>query len=269
MKRVGGFDDDRIADVIGGWNQLEELASFLVEITEICLRQRDPESGDSLVEKIVDAAGQKGTGLWTVESGLQMGVPVPTIYAALNARVLSSLRAERLSAEAILQPPAARGFDLGDVQQGLPDLRDACILACIASYAQGMALLQEASSQHDYGLDLAAIARIWKGGCIIRARLLQRIQAAYSADPALVNLLVDPWFAEQVRNRLAGLRRVVAGAAMAGIPVPCLSSSLDYIESYRSGRLPQNLVQAMRDCFGSHTYERVDRPGSFHTEWLP
>ena len=268
MKRVGGYDDDRIADVLGGWNQLEELASFLVEITEICLRTRDPETGGPLVEQIVDAAGQKGTGLWTVESGLQLGVPVPTIYAALNARVLSSLRSERLAAESILQPPEARGFDLGDLQQGLPDLRDACILACIASYAQGMALLQEASRQHDYGLDLAAIARIWKGGCIIRARLLQRIQEAYAADPTLANLLVDPWFADQLRSRLAGLRRVVAGAAAAGIPVPCLSSSLDYIESYRTGRLPQNLVQAMRDCFGSHTYERVDRPGSFHTEWL-
>ena len=269
MKRVGGYDDDAIADVIGGWNQLEELASFLVEITEVCLRTRDPETGGSLVEKIVDAAGQKGTGLWTVESGLQMGVPVPTIYAALNARVLSSLRDQRLRAESILQPPEAHGFDLGEFNQGLPDLRDACILACIASYAQGMALLQEASAQHDYGLDLAAIARIWKGGCIIRARLLQRIQDAYVADPSLANLLVDPWFASQVRTRLAALRRVVAGAAGAGIPVPCLSSSLDYIESYRTGRLPQNLVQAMRDCFGSHTYERVDRPGTFHTEWLP
>jgi 6-phosphogluconate dehydrogenase len=269
MKRVAGLEAPAMADVLGGWNGLEELSSFLVEITEVCLRTRDPETGEALVEKIVDAAGQKGTGLWTVQSALEMGVPVPTIYAALNARVLSSLRPERMAAEAVLPAPPAVRFDLGSPQEGMPPLRDACILACIASYAQGMALLQAASGIHDYGLDLAAIGQIWKGGCIIRARLLQRIQDAYGARPELPNLMVDPWFADQINRRLPGLRQVVAGAALAGIPVPCLSSTLDYIDSYRSGRLPQNLVQAMRDCFGSHTYERIDRPGSFHTEWLP
>jgi 6-phosphogluconate dehydrogenase len=273
MKRVAGLDGLAMADVLAGWNELEELSSFLVEITEVCLRTRDPEDGSDLVERIVDAAGQKGTGLWTVISALEMGVPVPTIYAALNARVLSSLRGERLAAEAIL--PAAgpaelptRSFDLGDAATGMGPLRDATILACIASYAQGMALLQEASSLHDYKLNFPEIGRIWKGGCIIRARLLQRIQNAYSANASLPNLMVDPWFAEQINQRLPGLRQVVAGAALAGIPVPCFSSSLDYISSYGTGRLPQNLVQAMRDCFGSHTYERVDRSGSFHTEWL-
>jgi 6-phosphogluconate dehydrogenase len=273
MKRVAGLNGDQMADVLAAWNGTEELASFLVEITEVCLRTKDPESGGDLVELIVDAAGQKGTGLWTVESALNMGVAVPTIYAALNARVMSSLRPERLAAEASL--PAARpalepshAFDLGDPAAAMPALRDATILACIASYAQGMALMQEASKLHNYNLDMAAIGQIWKGGCIIRARLLQRIQDAYRTQADLPNLLVDPWFAGQVNSRLAGLRQVVAGAALAGIPVPCLSSTLDYITSYGSGRLPQNLVQAMRDCFGSHTYERVDRPGSFHTEWL-
>lgn len=273
MKRVAGLDGTAMAEVLDGWNQLEELSSFLVEITEVCLRTKDPEDGGDLVEKIVDAAGQKGTGLWTVISALEMGVPVPTIYAALNARVLSSLRSQRQAAEAILPQarPAqlpTRSFDLGDPASGMASLRDATILACIASYAQGMALLQEASSLHDYNLNFPEIGRIWKGGCIIRARLLQRIQDAYNANPSLPNLMVDPWFAEQINRRLAGLRQVVAGAAQAGIPVPCLSSSLDYISSYGTGRLPQNLVQAMRDCFGSHTYERVDRPGAFHTEWL-
>jgi 6-phosphogluconate dehydrogenase len=148
-------------------------------------------------------------------------------------------------------------------------LRDACILACIASYAQGMALLQAASSLHDYALNLPEIGRIWKGGCIIRARLLQRIQDAYTSEETLPNLMRDAWFLEQVNRRLPQLRAVVAGAAEAGIPVPCLSSTLDYIQSVFTARLPQNLVQAMRDCFGSHTYERTDRPGSFHTEWLP
>ena len=268
MKRVAGLVGEQMADVLGQWNQTEELASFLVEITEICLRTKDPADGSDLVEQIVDAAGQKGTGLWTVVSALEMGVPVPTIYAALNARVLSSLRPERLAAEALLSAPAPHGFDLGSVETGMEPLRDACIAACIVSYGQGMALLQEASKLHDYNLNFSAIGQIWKGGCIIRARLLQRIQDAYSANPNLANLMVDPWFADQINRRLPGLRQVVAGAALAGIPVPCLSSTLDYIDSYRTGRLPQNLVQAMRDCFGSHTYERIDQAGAFHTEWL-
>ena len=268
MKRIAGMNGDQMADVLAGWNETEELASFLVEITEVCLRTKDPETGADLVEAIVDAAGQKGTGLWTVVSALEMGVPVPTIYAALNARVLSSLRPERLAAGALLPPPPAHSFSLGEPADGMAPLRDACIAACIVSYGQGMALLQEASKLHDYNLNFSAIGQIWKGGCIIRARLLQRIQNAYSANPTLANLVLDPWFAEQINRRLPGLRQVVAGAALAGIPVPCLSSTLDYIDSYRSGRLPQNLVQAMRDCFGSHTYERTDKPGSFHTEWL-
>jgi 6-phosphogluconate dehydrogenase len=268
MKRVAGLNGDQMADVLAQWNQSEELASFLVEITEVCLRTKDPETGGDLVEAIVDAAGQKGTGLWTVVSALEMGVPVPTIYAALNARVLSSLRAQRLEAGAVLPPPAAHSFDLGSPADAMAPLRDACIAACIVSYGQGMALLQEASALHNYNLDFAAIGQIWKGGCIIRARLLQRIQNAYTANQNLPNLLLDPWFAAEINRCLPGLRQVVAGAALAGIPVPCLSSTLDYIDSYRSGRLPQNLVQAMRDCFGSHTYERVDKPGSFHTEWL-
>ncbi|MFM1812829.1 MAG: 6-phosphogluconate dehydrogenase, decarboxylating [Cyanobacteriota bacterium] len=272
MKRVAGMNGTQMADVLAHWNSSEELASFLVEITEVCLRTKDPENGADLVEAIVDAAGQKGTGLWTVESALNMGIAVPTIYAALNARVMSSLRAERLAAESVL--PAVRptttpsqAFSLGEGPD-LSDLRDATILAAMASYAQGMALLQEASKLHNYNLDFAAIGQIWKGGCIIRARLLQRIQNAYTANQALPNLLIDPWFAEQVNRRIHGLRRVVAGAALAAIPVPCFSSTLDYITSYGSGRLPQNLVQAMRDCFGSHTYQRVDRDGTFHTEWL-
>jgi 6-phosphogluconate dehydrogenase len=268
MKRVAGMNGDQMADVLAQWNQSEELASFLVEITEVCLRTKDPETGADLVEAIVDSAGQKGTGLWTVVSALEMGVPVPTIYAALNARVLSSLRSQRLEAGAVLPPPPAHSFDLGSPADAMAPLRDACIAACIVSYGQGMALLQEASSLHNYNLDFAAIGQIWKGGCIIRARLLQRIQNAYTANQSLPNLILDPWFAAEINRCLPGLRQVVAGAALAGIPVPCLSSSLDYIDSYRSGRLPQNLVQAMRDCFGSHTYERVDKPGSFHTEWL-
>jgi 6-phosphogluconate dehydrogenase len=268
MKRVGGLGGVEMADVLKHWNSTEELSSFLVEITEICLRTKDPETGADLVEQIVDAAGQKGTGLWTVVSALQMGVAVPTIYAALNARVLSSMRPERLAAASILKAPETHPIDLGSSADAMAPLFDACVLAAIASYAQGMALLQEASILHNYNLDMSAIGQIWKGGCIIRARLLQRIQNAYTNNPQLKNLMLDSWFAEQVNSRLPGLRQVVAGAALAGIPVPCLSSSLDYIDSYRSERLPQNLIQAMRDCFGAHTYERLDKAGNFHTEWL-
>ncbi|MFT5339524.1 MAG: 6-phosphogluconate dehydrogenase, partial [Cyanobium sp.] len=188
MKRIAGMNGDQMADVLAGWNETEELASFLVEITEVCLRTKDPETGADLVEAIVDAAGQKGTGLWTVVSALEMGVPVPTIYAALNARVLSSLRPERLAAGALLPPPPAHSFSLGEPADGMAPLRDACIAACIVSYGQGMALLQEASKLHDYNLNFSAIGQIWKGGCIIRARLLQRIQNAYSANPTLANL---------------------------------------------------------------------------------
>ncbi|MEB3159550.1 MAG: NADP-dependent phosphogluconate dehydrogenase [Synechococcus sp.] len=268
MKRVAGMNGTQMADVFKHWNSTEELSSYLVEITEVCLRTKDPVDAGDLVEKIQDKAGQKGTGLWTVVSALQMGASVPTIYASLNGRVMSSMKDQRLKAESILKGPGIKSFDLGTPADGMAPLMDAMVLACMASYAQGMELLRIASAEHNYNLHMPAIAQIWKGGCIIRARLLKRIQDAFNTDPQLPNLLIDPWFAEQVNRRLPGLAKVVAGAAESGIPVPCLSSTLDYINSYRSGRLPQNLVQAMRDCFGSHTYERIDQPGNFHTEWL-
>ena len=268
MKRVGGKSSLEMADVFAHWNSTEELSSYLVEITEVCLRTMDPDDGTSLVEKIQDKAGQKGTGLWTVVSALQMGASVPTIYAALNGRVMSSMKDQRIKAEPILKGPAMQPFDMGSSADGMAPLMDAMVLACMASYAQGMELMRIASAEHNYNLNMPSIAQIWKGGCIIRARLLKRIQDAFNTNPQLENLLIDPWFADQVNRRLPGLAKVVAGAAAAGIPVPCLSSTLDYINSYRSARLPQNLVQAMRDCFGSHTYERVDKDGIFHTEWL-
>ena len=268
MKRVGGMSSLEMADVFAHWNSTEELSSYLVEITEVCLRTMDPDDGTSLVEKIQDKAGQKGTGLWTVVSALQMGASVPTIYAALNGRVMSSMKDQRIKAEPILKGPALQSFDMGSSADGMAPLMDAMVLACMASYAQGMELLRIASAEHNYNLNMPSIAQIWKGGCIIRARLLKRIQDAFNANPQLENLLIDPWFADQVNRRLPGLAKVVAGAAAAGVPVPCLSSTLDYINSYRTARLPQNLVQAMRDCFGSHTYERVDKDGTFHTEWL-
>ncbi len=268
MKRVCGMSGDEMASVMGYWNKTEELSSYLVEITEACLRVKDPDDSSDLVEKIMDKAGQKGTGLWTVVSALELGASVPTIYASLNGRVMSSMKDQRNYAETILNGNKPSFVDFGKPADGMPLLMDAVVLATIASYAQGMDILRLASEEYDYDLDMPSIAQIWKGGCIIRSTLLSRIQDAFKKDPSLTNLVIDKWFTDQVNNRLSGLTQVVSAAANAGIPVPCLSSTLDYLNSFRTSRLPQNLVQAMRDCFGSHTYERVDKAGSFHTEWI-
>ena len=268
MKRVCGMSGDEMASVMGYWNKTEELSSYLVEITEACLRVKDPDDSSDLVEKIMDKAGQKGTGLWTVVSALELGASVPTIYASLNGRVMSSMKDQRNYAETILNGNKPSFVDFGKPSDGMPLLMDAVVLATIASYAQGMDILRLASEEYDYDLDMPSIAQIWKGGCIIRSTLLSRIQDAFKKDPSLTNLVIDQWFTDQVNNRLSGLTQVVSAAANAGIPVPCLSSTLDYLNSFRTSRLPQNLVQAMRDCFGSHTYERVDKAGSFHTEWI-
>ena len=270
MKRVGGLNSTQIADVFAYWNTTDQLSSYLVEISEVCLRTNDPEDETSIVEKIMDKAGQKGTGLWTVMSALELGAPVPTIYASLNGRVMSSLKEQRIKAEKILNGPSnsLNNCNLGSIDNGMSPLMDAVILATIASYAQGMELMRIASNEYNYQLNLPSISQIWKGGCIIRSKLLSRIQEAYSLNPELPNLLLDPWFSREVNTRINNLASVVADSSKIGIPLPCLSSSLDYINSYRTSRLPQNLVQAMRDCFGSHTYQRLDKEGSFHTEWL-
>ena len=268
MKRVSNMSCSEISEVFGRWNQTEELSSYLVEITEICLRKKDDRSGDAVVEKILDKAGQKGTGLWTVVSALELGVSVPTIYASLNARVMSSLKDQRKELEKTLPITINKKFELGNISNAMKPLFDAVVLSTIASYAQGMDILKEASKEYNYKLDMPSIAQIWKGGCIIRSKLLKRIQDAYKKDPNLKNLIFDDWFNNEVANKIGNLSYVVSSASDAGIPVPCLSSTLDYLNSYRTSRLPQNLVQAMRDCFGSHTYERIDIDGTYHTEWL-
>jgi 6-phosphogluconate dehydrogenase len=268
MKRVKGMNGQQMSEVFGIWNNTDELASYLVEITEICLNTKDDITGDDVVEKILDKAGQKGTGLWTVVSALELGVSVPTIYASLNARVMSSLKEQRSEIEKTIPATEIEDFDLGNITDGMKPLFDAVVLATIASYAQGMDILREASAVYNYGLNMPSIAQIWKGGCIIRSKLLSKIQDAYNKDPDLKNLIFDDWFNNEIATRLDNLAKVVSLSTKAGIPVPCLSSTLDYLNSYRTNRLPQNLVQAMRDCFGSHTYERIDREGSFHTEWM-
>jgi len=268
MKRISKLSSNEMSKVFAQWNETEELSSYLVEITEICLKTKDDLTGDYVVEKILDKAGQKGTGLWTVISALELGVPVPTIYASLNARVMSSLKEQRKEVEELLSFEVDCEFDFGNISNSMKPLFDAVVLSTIASYAQGMDILKEASTTYNYDLNMPSIAQIWKGGCIIRSKLLKRIQDAYQKDPNLKNLIFDSWFNNQISNKINNLSYVVSAASKASIPVPCLSSTLDYLNGYRTYRLPQNLVQAMRDCFGSHTYERIDREGSFHTEWL-
>jgi 6-phosphogluconate dehydrogenase len=265
MKNVLGLDHAQLHEVFAEWNLTDELNSFLIEITADIFTNLDAETGKPLVELIVDAAGQKGTGRWTVINALEMGVAIPTIGAAVNARILSSIKSERVAASKQLSGPSQR-FD-GDAKAYVNKIRDALYCSKICSYAQGMALIGAASQRYDYGIDLGETARIWKGGCIIRAGFLNKIKHAYDENPSLANLLLAPEFKQTILDRQSAWREVVSMAANLGIPVPAFSASLDYFDSYRRDRLPQNLTQAQRDYFGAHTYERVDQEGVFHHEW--
>lgn len=265
LKNVLGLNHEQLHQVFAEWNLTDELNSFLIEITADIFTNLDAETGKPLVELIVDAAGQKGTGRWTVMSALEMGVAIPTITAAVNARIMSSIKEERVAASKQLNGPTAK-FD-GDIKTAINQVRDALYCSKICSYAQGMALLGAASKTFNYNLDLGETARIWKGGCIIRAGFLNKIKRAFDENPNLPNLLLAPEFKQTILDRQDAWREVIAIAAKLGVPVPAFSASLDYFDSYRRDRLPQNLTQAQRDYFGAHTYERVDKDGTFHTEW--
>jgi 6-phosphogluconate dehydrogenase len=267
LKNVGGLDHKQLQEVFTQWNKTDELNSFLIEITADIFKYIDPATNKPLVEMILDAAGQKGTGRWTVQSALELGVSIPTIIAAVNARIISSIKTERVSASAVL--PGPEGKFTGDVQTFVDQVRDALYCSKICSYAQGMALLSAASTAYGYDLNLSETARIWKGGCIIRAGFLNKIKDAFKVDPKLANLLLAPEFRQTILDRQTAWREVIAQAAKMGIPVPAFSASLDYFDSYRRASLPQNLTQAQRDYFGAHTYKRIDKPDteSFHTEW--
>ncbi|WP_346292252.1 NADP-dependent phosphogluconate dehydrogenase [Sphaerothrix gracilis] len=266
LKNSLGLNHNQLHEVFSEWNTTEELDSFLVEITSDIFTKMDEETGKPLVEVILDAAGQKGTGRWTVVNALQIGVTIPTITAAVNARIMSAQKQARVAASKQLSGPTAK-FD-GDTQAFINKIRDALYCSKICSYAQGMELLGVASKEFNYNLNLSETARIWKGGCIIRARFLDKIKHAFQEDPNLPNLLLAPEFKQTILDRQAAWREVIAMAASIGIPVPAFSASLDYFDSYRRDRLPQNLTQAQRDYFGAHTYERVDKSGSFHTDWF-
>lgn len=265
LKNALGLDHNQLHEVFAEWNTTDELNSYLIEITADIFKQIDPETNKALVELIVDAAGQKGTGRWTVVSSLELGVAIPTIGAAVNARIMSSSKEERVAASKELTGPTAK-FD-GDVKAFISKIRDALYCSKICSYAQGMALLSMASQEFGYDLDLGEIARIWKGGCIIRAGFLNKIKKAFSDNPTLPNLLLAPEFKQTILDRQEAWREVLILANTLGIPVPAFSASLDYFDSYRRASLPQNLTQAQRDYFGAHTYQRIDKEGSFHTEW--
>ncbi len=267
LKNVAGLDHTQLHQVFTEWNTTDELNSFLIEITSNIFPYIDPDTKKPLVELIVDAAGQKGTGRWTVQTALELGVAIPTIVAAVNARIMSSIRDERIAASKQLTGPSGKYG--GDVKAFVNKVRDALYCSKICSYAQGMALLGTASTTYNWNLQLGELARIWKGGCIIRAGFLNKIKHAYDENASLANLLLAPEFKQTILDRQAAWREVIMTAAQLGIPVPAFSASLDYFDSYRRDRLPQNLTQAQRDYFGAHTYQRIDKAGTFHTEWVP
>lgn len=267
LKTGLGLDNQQLHEVFSQWNETEELNSFLIEITASIFAKKDEVTGGYLIDYILDSAGQKGTGRWTVINSLELGVPIPTIYAAVNARVMSAYKEERVAASKELK--GIVGLFKGDVGEYINKIRDALYCSKICSYAQGMALIAKASVAFEYNINLPEIARIWKGGCIIRARFLDKIKRAFTDNPNLANLLLAPEFKESILQRQQAWREVVALAHNLGIPIPAFSASLDYFDSYRRERLPQNLTQAQRDYFGAHTYERIDKPRGefFHTQW--
>jgi 6-phosphogluconate dehydrogenase len=269
LRRALGLSAPEIADIFETWNS-GKLNSFLIEITSTVLRYTDPDTGKPLVDLILDQAEQKGTGRWTSINSYELGTPIPVIDAAVIGRSLSSRKQERVTASGVLTGPGSAGHDLPaapERQELIDALEDALYFAKISSYAQGMALLRAASDTYTWDLNLSEIARIWKAGCIIRAKLLDPISRAYTANPALDNLMLDPFFADAVNADQYGARLALKTAIDFGIPTPAMSSALNYVDTYRTESLPANLIQAQRDFFGAHTYRRIDRDGVFHTEW--
>ena len=266
LRQVLGIEPQAMSEIFKNWNA-GELDSYLIEITGDILAKTDEETGRPMVDLILDTAGQKGTGKWTGIDSLQLGAPVTAITEAVFARALSFLKDERVAAAKVLKGPDAT-FD-GDREAFVEDVRQALYAAKICSYAQGYQLLHLAAVEYGWDLNYGSIALMWRGGCIIRAQFLGRIKEAFDADPTLANLLLAPYFSEQIENAQAAWRRIVATAVTLGVPVPTFSSALAYYDGYRSERLPANLLQAQRDYFGAHTYERIDKPRGefFHTNW--
>jgi 6-phosphogluconate dehydrogenase len=266
MQNILGLSVDEMAEIFAEWNT-GELDSFLIEITaDILTRKDDLGTGKPIVDVILDAAGNKGTGKWTSQSALDLGVPLPLITESVFARYISAYKEERVQASNVLPKPAAYQFE-GDKKEFVEKIRQALYFSKIMSYAQGFAQLRSASKEYNWELPFGEIAKIWREGCIIRAQFLQKITDAYDKEADLENLLLDDYFKDITANYQQAVREVVALAVQAGVPVPTFSSAISYFDSYRSDRLPANLIQAQRDYFGAHTYERTDREGIFHYSW--
>lgn len=267
MKNSLGMDAQQMHEVFARWNE-GELESYLIEITRDILAIKDEETGNPLVEMILDTAGQKGTGRWTSASALDLGIPAPTIVEAVLARAISAQKTDRVAAAELLNGPDS-SYD-GDPAELVDAIEKALYCSKICSYAQGYALIRAAAEEYNWDLDYGNIALMWRGGCIIRARFLERIRDAFANAPDLNNLLLDPFFLQAIDENQAAWRRVVSEAVKLGIPTPAFSSALAYYDSYRRGSLPANLLQAQRDYFGAHTYRRIDRPEAdpVHTDWV-
>lgn len=266
MQNILGLSVDEMAEIFAEWNT-GELDSFLIEITaDILTRKDDLGTGQPIVDVILDAAGNKGTGKWTSQSALDLGVPLPLITESVFARYISAYKDERVQASKVLPKPEAPKYD-GDKKELVEKIRQALYFSKIMSYAQGFAQLRSASKEYNWDLPFGDIAKIWREGCIIRAQFLQKITDAYEKEADLENLLLDDYFKDITANYQQAVRDVVSLAVQAGVPVPTFSSAISYFDSYRSDRLPANLIQAQRDYFGAHTYERTDREGIFHYSW--
>jgi 6-phosphogluconate dehydrogenase len=264
LRSAGGFSPAEIADIFTEWNK-GELESFLIEITAEMLKQVDAKTGKPLVDVILDQAGSKGTGVWTVQTALNLGVPVSGIAEAVFARSLSSQTAQRAAVDGL--PADATTWTIADKAAFVEDVRRALYASKLVAYAQGFDAIRAGAAEYNWDINLGAVSKIWRGGCIIRAQFLNRIADAYAANAGLESLIFDPYFKQAVAKSVSSWRTVVANSSLAGIPVPAFASSLSYYDGLRSPRLPAALVQGQRDFFGAHTYKRVDLPGTFHTLW--
>lgn len=266
LKNVLGLQAEELHHVFSEWNK-GELDSYLIEITADIFTKIDEETGKPIVDVILDTAGQKGTGKWTSQNSLDLGVPLPLITESVFARFISAMKEERVIASNVLNGPGENGYE-GNKDELIEAVRKALYMSKICSYAQGFAQMRAASDEYEWNLNYGDIAMIFRGGCIIRAQFLQKIKEAYDHDPKLANLLLDPYFKEIVESYQHALRQVLTIAIERGIPVPAFASAIAYYDSYRSETLPANLLQAQRDYFGAHTYQRVDKEGVFHTNWM-
>ena len=265
MRDLLDLSNDEIAAIFKEWNE-GELDSFLIELTADALTKIDPSTGKHVIDIILDRAGNKGTGKWTSQEALDLGTPLPTVTEAVFARYISAMKDERVEASKIIKTPKLKEVTI-DKDEVIEGLRQALYFSKLMSYAQGFSQLRMASEEYDWNLQYGEIAKIWRAGCIIRARFLQDITNAYDKDSELKNLLLDDFFNDIAAQYQQSVRDILGLSVQAGIPVPAYSSAIAYYDSYRSARLPANIIQAQRDYFGAHTYERVDKDGSFHFDW--